>query len=206
MEQGTNREISLGIGDCYLPRGQHICGLFSDDEERIRTLARFWRAGDVDDDKFLYITDTASPAKLARRFAAHGAGLGPESHASMVPSAATYYPEGRFDPEAATGALRDFCLGALGEGFAGARGASEMSWALRRVPGCGRLIEYELQLNDLFTGPGGLPMTVVCQYDTQRFDGALLMGLLEVHPFMLVRGQILRNPYAAASIAQRLLP
>jgi hypothetical protein len=206
MEQRTNRGISVGVGDGHLTRGQHICGLFGDDDERLRTLARFCRAGDVDRDKFLYITDTASPEELAGCFAAHGADLGPAPHANVVPSAGIYYPEGRFDPEAATGALRDFCLSAVGEGFAGARGTSEMGWALRQVPGSERLIDYELRLNDIFTGPGGLPLTVVCQYDTRRFDGELLLGLLEVHPFMLVRGQILRNPYASRSRARRWSP
>ena len=87
MEQRTTGEMSVGVGDCLLPRGLHICGLFDDDDERIRTLARFCRAGDGDHDKFLYIVDTASPEELADCFAAHGADLGPGSHADVIPSA-----------------------------------------------------------------------------------------------------------------------
>jgi len=40
-----------------------------------------------------------------------------------------------------------------------------------------------------------VPITVVRQYDAQRFDGAKLYDILSVHPMMIVHGQVVRNPY-----------
>jgi DNA-binding CsgD family transcriptional regulator len=38
------------------------------------------------------------------------------------------------------------------------------------------------------------PMTTLCQYDTEMFDGETLFRILSVHPLMIVRGQIMHNP------------
>jgi hypothetical protein len=35
----------------------------------------------------------------------------------------------------------------------------------------------------------------VCQYDANRFDGATILKCLEVHPYMIVHGQVVHNPY-----------
>ena len=34
----------------------------------------------------------------------------------------------------------------------------------------------------------------VCQYDANAFDGATLMKILKVHPMMVIRGAVVRNP------------
>jgi hypothetical protein len=35
----------------------------------------------------------------------------------------------------------------------------------------------------------------MCQYDARRFDGATLFKVLQVHPYMVAQGQIVRNPF-----------
>lgn len=68
-----------------------------------------------------------------------------------------------------------------------------MSWALQedRTSRAG-LIEYEARLNQLIEE---FPITACCQYDARRFDGATIMDILSVRPMMIVRGQIVKNPY-----------
>jgi hypothetical protein len=39
------------------------------------------------------------------------------------------------------------------------------------------------------------PINVVCQYDARAFDGATILDILKVHPLMIVRGNIIRNPF-----------
>jgi len=92
------------------------------------------------------------------------------------------------------GSLAEFCRGVWREGFAGARVAGEMTWALRSLPGPEELLDYEVLLNDFFEGAEGTCMTGICQYDARLFDGQTILHLLEVHPFLILRGQILRNP------------
>jgi hypothetical protein len=66
-----------------------------------------------------------------------------------------------------------------------------MGWATRRPPGYERLIEYESMLNDVIERE---PFSGICQYDVRLFDGPTLLAVMEVHPYLLVRGQVLRNP------------
>jgi hypothetical protein len=46
-----------------------------------------------------------------------------------------------------------------------------------------------------------VPVTAICQYDTRLFDGETLYRLLTVHPMMIVRGRVVRNPYYTAVAA-----
>ena len=66
-----------------------------------------------------------------------------------------------------------------------------MGWALRDVPGSEHLVEYESEINSLVRRT---PITVLCQYDTEMFDGETLFRVLSVHEFMIIRGQIMHNP------------
>jgi hypothetical protein len=67
-----------------------------------------------------------------------------------------------------------------------------MEWALKGIPGSERLIEYEAGINTIV---GEHPITALCQYDARLFDGATLFEVLRVHPMMVIRGQVVRNPY-----------
>jgi hypothetical protein len=77
-------------------------------------------------------------------------------------------------------------------GYTGARSCAEMSWALKRGPGYDRFLEYEARLNLIV---GTFFFVGMCQYDARRFDGATLFDVLKLHPFMVAKGQIVRNPY-----------
>jgi hypothetical protein len=77
-------------------------------------------------------------------------------------------------------------------GFAGTRTTAEMTWALRGGAGYERFLEYEALLN---TVTARIPFVGMCQYDAQRFDGATLFDVLQIHPYMVAKGQIVRNPY-----------
>jgi hypothetical protein len=39
------------------------------------------------------------------------------------------------------------------------------------------------------------PITVMCQYDLRLFDGAMMFEVMNVHPVMIVGGQIFHNPF-----------
>jgi hypothetical protein len=38
-------------------------------------------------------------------------------------------------------------------------------------------------------------VTAICQYDASAWDGATLLHVLRVHPMMVVRGQVVENPF-----------
>ena len=53
-------------------------------------------------------------------------------------------------------------------------------------------MEYESRVSMLLKE---VPITAVCQYDANTFDGATIMEVLKVHPMMVIRGTVVHNPY-----------
>jgi len=82
------------------------------------------------------------------------------------------------------------------EGYAGARVTGDGSWCLDQdATNLAPFLDYEARVNDLLRT---VPITACCQYDTRCFDGEAIMDVLAVHPMMVVRGQVVRNPYYVA--------
>ena len=103
-----------------------------------------------------------------------------------------YFPGGTFDPERMLGLLTDYHAKSVANGFPNARVIGEMTVEIERVPGGSRLLEYESRVSQLLRER---PITSVCQYDARAFSGATIMEVLNVHPMMVVRGSVVRNPF-----------
>jgi hypothetical protein len=188
-------EICLGFTpDNYL-EGTHICYLYSDDEERRRFLRAFISSGITGHESVHYVADVPTPEDLERviddlairEFVAER-----RDQLQVATSISTYCPDAQFNPDTALDRVRDMYVRGQGCGYVGTRGSGEMSWALHGIPGSDRLVEYEARINNLVKD---VPITILCQYDTRKFDGATIFDILNVHPIMIVRGQIMRNPF-----------
>jgi len=194
------RMVSLGFTSERFQPGTHICYLYCDDDERRRVMSCFVRSGLEASEAVGYFADVMAPEMLEPELARLGIPLSPPQ---LKPSLAidTYCVGGRFEPDTMLGNLREFYARAEGEGFAGARVTGEMTWALRGIPGSERLVEYESSLNELVKT---VPATIICQYDTRRFDGATAFEVLAVHPMILLHGQVWRNRYYVPSAESRI--
>lgn len=170
-----------------VPSGRHICMLYGNDDERLHEIVRFLSAGQRQRHKLLYIADSESADPVRRQLEAAGLDPGTEVRTTIE----SYHPDGRFDPDAMLGSLEGFCATAIRDGFRGCRCTGEMTWATRNIPGAERLIEYEIKLTDVIERN---PFSGICQYDVRRFDGRTILAVLEVHPYLLLRGHVLQNP------------
>jgi hypothetical protein len=189
-----NRQVSLGFTPDLYPEGTHICYLYDDEEERKRFMSAYVSSGIDQREAVVYVAD-AAPDALERAIEALGiARPAPERQDDLIVASAleTYCPGGRFVPQTMLDRLRDMYALHDAAGCAGTRVTGEMTWALHDVPGTDHLIEYEGGVNDLVKT---YPLTAICQYDTRKFDGATIFDLLNVHPIMIVHGQIMRNPF-----------
>ena len=199
----NHRHVSMGFSDQKFREGHHIIYIYNDDVERKRTMAKYFRQGFLENDKALYLIDDISPEEMRKELIDLGVNPPPEEtdfdlrkgHYALCPGAT-------FSPEFMLAVVGEYYDQAIQEGYAGARGAGEMSWALvegrATVPD---LLEYEARLTDILADH---PLTTVCQYDARKFDGALIMDMLSVHPMMIVRGQLVNNPsYAKKEIFLR---
>lgn len=189
------RTISLGFTEQEFPAGTHMCLIYSDDAERRSLVSRFLGAGLECGDQVSYFADSASPDEVSDWLAQRGLEIPPEASGnqlSILDAEETYCPEGRFDPDPMLDKLRGNYTLARESGYRGSRVCGEMAWALRGIPGSERLIEYEAKVNLVVTEH---PVTAICQYDANLFDGATILDVLLVHPMMVVHGQVVENPY-----------
>lgn len=173
--------------------GIHICHIFNDDQERMKTMSKFYLHGLSNNDRILCIVDSISPQDVKSEL--ENLGVDTTTLGSKFITAdneSAYCPGGSFQPDAVLKGIHAFWDQAHNDGFAGARVSGDMSWILRKNVSIGSIMEYETQVLDY---QKICPCPAVCEYDARKFDGALIMDVLAVHPVMLVRGQVVKNPY-----------
>jgi len=172
-----------------------MCYIYNDDQERQNLIAKYLDSGLQGHEKVGYFVDSISPDEMRSRLSELGVNVPPEMDErefSIARAPDMFYPDGRFVPESMLQNLRSAYRSSVDEGYPGARVCGEMSWAVRGIPGSEHLIEYEADINLILRE---YPLTVVCEYDARCFDGATLFDVLNVHPMMIIRGQVVRNPY-----------
>ena len=194
MNQQTST-ISLGFTQERFPAGVHICQIYTDDGEREEALLRFVESGLVAGERTSCFSDKNPGAALSRHLARHG--LSVEERClcgalTLAPTREVYFKDGRFDPERMLSVLTRYHEESVRQGYPACRVIGEMSPHVQSVQGGNRLLEYESRVSVLLRS---CPVTCVCQYDARAFDGATIMDVLKVHPLMILRGAVVRNPF-----------
>jgi hypothetical protein len=187
--------IPLGFAPDRLPAGSHICQIFSTDEERDELLVAFVAAGLENSERCACFTDHVPSAGPGVWEKAHGRPLAVDDPGAALLLRGTteaYFAAGRFDPERMLAAVQQFHASSVDGGYRAARVIGEMSKEVENVPGGSRLLEYEARVSLLLREH---PVTAMCQYDARNFDGASIMDILRVHPLLVVRGFVVRNPF-----------
>ena len=185
--------VDLGFTAEPFPAGTHMCLIYRDEQERRDVISRYLEAGVAGGEMVGYFADAEV---LVDDYLEEMGVSVPESarerRVLLRRSRETYCPDGRFDIERMLDKLRTFHQAGVEQGLSGTRVSGEMGWALEPVKGCEGLIEYEARVNLVLREH---PVTAICQYDANRFDGATLFEVISVHPVMVVRGQVVNNPY-----------
>ncbi len=188
---------SMGFTEEHLPGATHVCLIFENEDQRRRTVSEFLAAGVRQKEMVRYFADATSPETVRAWLVEKGVEVAAaeESGAFAISNAVSAYcPGGSFEPKVPiAGAMQRYIV-AERDGFTGVRTSGEMSWVLKGNRGSERFLEYEALLNTISID---FSHTGMCQYDARLFDGATLFNVLQVHPFMVAQGQVVRNPYYA---------
>ena len=196
VDMCSNHSImDMGFTTEQFPAGTHMCLIYSNEEERIEVISKFIGAGIANGDKVGYFADEMSPENFIQWLIDAGINLLAEKECNnfkVLTTLETYCPDGKFVPDQMLNTLKNYYISAKEENYSAARVSGEMAWALRGIPGSERLMEYESKINSILEQ---YPVTAICQYDANKFDGFTILECLKVHPYMIVKGQIVRNPY-----------
>jgi hypothetical protein len=173
----------------------HLCLIYDSEAQRRKIVSEFLAAGLKQGELVRYFADTTSAQEVRAWLLATGIEL-PKAEEDgafgIIKAESAYCPSGRFVPlEVIDNMVSRYAMARKG-GYRGSRACGEMSWVLRDIPGSDRFLEYEVRINTITET---FPYIGMCQYDARLFDGATLFNVLQVHPYMIAQGQILRNPF-----------
>jgi signal transduction histidine kinase len=173
--------------------GDHLCCFYETEDQYRAVLTYYVHQGLAQGERVLCIVD-AHPVDTVLDDL-RGAGVAVDNvrvrgQLRLVTAADTYLRGGRFRPAAMFALLQSETEQALAEGYMGLRAGGELTWATRGLPGCERLLEYEVRLNTFL--PGSCCMGL-CQYDLRRFDLLCLLSAFMTHPRVLVGTAVYEN-------------
>jgi len=155
----------------------------------------FLESGLKNGEKTACFTSKLDDSTLAAHLEQHGLSMPLLTASKALTKSSTsevYFQDGCFSPERMLGLLRQFYEDSVIQGFTAARVIGEMISEVCAMKGFERLMEYESRVSlQMRTHP----VTAVCQYDANAFDGATIMRVLKVHPLMVIRGAVVHNPY-----------
>ncbi len=173
----------------------HACLIYSSEQQRRSIIEKFIIAAAQDHDRVEYFYDEWPVEEIRQCFSRYDVNieaLEKNTQIRFLETAKAYHPKGFFSADLMWQSLCELYQQGIADGFNGVRLSGEMSWSLKSVPGSEQLIKYESGINRLLDAH---PMLIICQYDANRFDGATLMNVLQVHPYMIVQGRLVNNPY-----------
>ena len=114
---------------------------------------------------------------------------------TVATPADTYLKKGIFEPDAMINALTLEVKRSLAAGYTTFRATGELMWAVNLPSALLRLHEYEalldLRFPDRFIG--------LCQYNETSFHPEIISQMLRVHPKVIARGRLIKNPYYIAN-------
>jgi hypothetical protein len=195
IAMANNPFISLGFTEQQFPAGIHICQIFGNDDERQDSLFKFLLSGLQAGERTSCFSEKVNESTLTEFLGRYEISFNQARDSGALTLAGTkdvYIQDNLFDPERMLKVLSEYHIESIRQGYPAARVIGEMIPEVQRVPGGSRLLEYEARVSLLLRDH---PITSVCQYDARSFDGATIMDVLQVHPLMVVRGSVVRNPF-----------
>jgi hypothetical protein len=192
---GNAKKISLGFTSQQFEPGIHICQIFHDDEERHESLVNFIVSGLKSGENTACFSMKEREKTLSEFFAENGIEYKEAEQSgefSLSNSEEVYFKGNCFEPDRMLRLLKQFYKKSKKQNKTGARVIGEMSPMVEKIKGGSRLLEYESKVSILLRK---CPVNAVCQYDSRAFDGSTIMDILKVHPYVIIRGSVVHNPF-----------
>lgn len=158
----------------------HACLTFGESEELLDLTAAFVRDGLSGGLKVVWLSDSApeqSVSALTRRGVAVESALASGQFAALACESCLLSGHA-FTAGHAMNWLSGQAAAYPDEGFGGLRLAVDMSWALRPISGVEQLTDFEEGVAGVLAGTA---VSVMCQYDRERFDPVTLASVAPLH-------------------------
>lgn len=191
----NNHKVTFGFTQKEFDPGVHICQIFNDDDERHDALINFIYSGIKSSESTACFSDRETEKNICTEIDAKGINCSEAFNSGQLKLSEVdpvYFQNNEFSPEIMLGMLEKFYKTSVEENYVASRVIGEMAPKVQGVHGGDRLLEYESKVTML---QKQFPFSAVCQYDASKFDGSTILDILKVHPLMIVRGEIVHNPF-----------
>ena len=181
---------SIQLCGQHVDQPGHICAFFDSRDEEYETLLPYFKEGVDAGEQVLNVLDADRVTDHCERLEAGGIPID-DGRVQVASSEETYIAGGSFDIERMVDFVTEALRNAAAKGHF-VRTAGWMDWVYRQPPGTERLMEYEARMNLLVPT---FDCTFMCVYDLSKVSGDTLIDIMSTHPYVILRGQIRRNPF-----------
>jgi len=185
----------IGLTNEKVAIGTHICLVYTSEEERTDCLLKFILSGMIENERTTCFSDSLTEEEvtdfLLKNNISYSEKKG-EQTLSVNSADKIYFKDGVFNADRMLDTLTNYYKESKEMGYPSSRVIGEMSPKIEECDGGERLLEYESRVSLLLREN---PITTICQYNANLFDGNTIMGVLKVHPQMIINGAIVKNPF-----------
>lgn len=189
------QNVRFGTEDTQVPVGSHICLLYRTDEERDRIAVPFVREGVREGASCRYVVDDQTAEHLRKGLSDAGvnvASVEATGQVKILTAADTYLRNAPFNYHEMLAFWDVVVEEVRAAKLPYSRCAGETAFLQHRGPGLEHFMEYEAQLNNYIPK---VPLVVLCLYNLMKLSGDLVAGVLQTHPYAVMGGVLIRNPY-----------
>lgn len=177
-----------------LSRYRHVCAFFSSAEDEYNTLLPFVLDGLKRGERAYHVLPPQYLEEHLGRLLSVGIDVARAQQRRQLELATpqeTYLSGGRFNRAAMLGLIQEVLKVGVTLGFPRTRLIAHAETVLEDWPSVSEWVEYEAQLNDVLTGYDD---SVICTYDANLLNGAILIDVLRTHPATIIGGLLYENP------------
>ena len=190
---GARKSVCL-FGET-LDESMHICTFFRSSAEKYRVLMPFIREGMEQGDRAFHIVNPSLRSEHTQRIAEAGidtARAEVDGQLEIIGWDEAYLRDGSFNHSAMLSLLPVLLNNGRIRGFPVTRFIADVAWVLNTPGAVDRLLEYECRVNLALPKAADI---VICSYDLDKVDAAMVIAALRTHPIVLIGGIVQRNPF-----------
>jgi hypothetical protein len=188
-------KVPLGFIPHEVDEGTHMCLVYTSEEERKESLLKYLLRGLLENECCAAFSAELREDEIREYLLSHNKTLEQEiaeGALTIGTSKKILIKNGRFEPQNMLDTLVEFYKNAEAQGFDRIRALGEMTPEVQKVADSRDLMRFESQVTQLIKD---FPMTALCQYNANAFDGATIMDVLKVHPKVVINGAVIENPF-----------
>lgn len=188
----TAADLRAELGSHDLPR--HLALFYRSNESQLAAITAFLVEGLQSGHRCVYLLDvnTATDIKSALRRANVDVEQRINAGDFVIRDAEEVYLESGFNPTEMIATLETEANASVADGYNGLWIAGENSWCFHTDQSFDHIVDFEADFDAVCPD---LPVTALCQYDLDRFNGTSAAKALRTHEQIIYRTQLCKNPF-----------